>query len=199
MTERRYPNEELVRSLGRNGYFGREIKVLECGCGIGANLGMLVAEGFDVGGIDIDHKALAQARTRCPNVSFMDMRALKFPQCFDLVIDVFASYRLDRHDFQVFLGEVARVQNPGGRFFSYTPSVGSEAFTAPGGAEYVDATTLKKIVRPGSPYLGDGPFRFASPSDYEHPELKRTYCETVSRTYRDGEEYFEFLVVELTK
>jgi len=59
----KYPNEELVRFIGRNFFkIPREerksIKILEVGCGQGANLWFLAKEGFDVYGIDISPSAI---------------------------------------------------------------------------------------------------------------------------------------------
>lgn len=59
----RYPNEELVKFIGKN-FFRipkeerQNIKILELGCGQGANLWFLAKEGFDVYGIDISPSAI---------------------------------------------------------------------------------------------------------------------------------------------
>src|SRR5579872_4423557 len=61
--QRRYPNEELLRFFGRH-YFPlsqaqrRQIRVLEAGCGSGANLWMIAREGFDAHGIDLSPAAV---------------------------------------------------------------------------------------------------------------------------------------------
>ena len=65
--QRRYPNEELCRFMGRN-YFSIEktkrkaIKILEVGCGSGANLWMISKEGFDAYGIDLSQNAIELAK-----------------------------------------------------------------------------------------------------------------------------------------
>ena len=56
--QRKYPNEELCRFIGRkfnnlNKSQKRKIKILEVGCGPGGNLWMLSHEGFDAYGLDI--------------------------------------------------------------------------------------------------------------------------------------------------
>jgi len=57
-SQRRYPNEELLRFFGRH-YFllppeqRRKIRILEVGCGSGANLWMIAREGFEAHGIDL--------------------------------------------------------------------------------------------------------------------------------------------------
>jgi 2-polyprenyl-3-methyl-5-hydroxy-6-metoxy-1,4-benzoquinol methylase len=62
--QRRYPNEELLRFFGTY-YFGlppdqrRALRVLEVGCGSGANLWMMAREGFDAHGVDLSQEGLA--------------------------------------------------------------------------------------------------------------------------------------------
>ena len=61
--QRRYTNEELCRFMGRN-FFSvshekrKDIKILETGCGSGANLWMITKEGFSTYGIDISQESL---------------------------------------------------------------------------------------------------------------------------------------------
>ena len=61
--QRKYPNEELCRFIGRTFYKKNykkkgEIKILEVGCGSGANLKMLLNEGFNAFGLDISEKSI---------------------------------------------------------------------------------------------------------------------------------------------
>ena len=68
MAQRKYPNEELCRFMGRN-FFSKnlnelerqEIKILETGCGSGANIWMLAREGFATYGIDLSPEAIKLA------------------------------------------------------------------------------------------------------------------------------------------
>ena len=66
--QRKYPNEELCRFIGRR--FShlsiaerQKMRVLEVGCGSGANLRMLAEEYFQVIGIDISLEGIEVART----------------------------------------------------------------------------------------------------------------------------------------
>ena len=65
--QRLYPNEELLRFLGRHFFNSvpkderKTIRVLELGCGSGANLWMISKEGFDTYGIDISNSAISLA------------------------------------------------------------------------------------------------------------------------------------------
>ena len=60
--QRMYPNEALCRFLGSNGFFNVErkedIRILEVGCGSGANLWMIAKEGFDAYGLDASSAAI---------------------------------------------------------------------------------------------------------------------------------------------
>jgi SAM-dependent methyltransferase len=210
--QRRYPNEELLRFFGRH-YFSlpperrRDIRVLEAGCGSGANLWMIAREGFDTHGIDLTPEAIKlcaemlQSWGTKATAKTADMTAIPYPaRHFDVIVDVFSSYCTAEAGFARFLDEVARLLRPGGRFFSYTPSKASDAFKNPGPSKKLDASTLDGIHRADSPFSGNlYPFRFITGAEYatalESRGLRVTYNETVGRTYRGGAEYFEFVVI----
>lgn len=210
--QRRYPNEELLRFFGRH-YFSlpperrAEVQVLEMGCGSGANLWMLAREGFDAHGIDQSPEGIALCAKMLEHwgtqatLKVGDMTSVPYPAgSFDVVVDVFSSYCLDEAAFARFLAEVVRLLRPGGRFFSYSPSKGSDAFKNPGPARRIDASTLDGIRRADSPYAGNlYPFRFISRDEYASAlgncGLRVTYSEVCGRTYRGGEEYFEYVVI----
>ncbi len=61
--QRLYPNEALVQYFGNQGLLsgGKHVRVLEVGCGSGANLWMMAKEGHDVCGIDYSDEALLLA------------------------------------------------------------------------------------------------------------------------------------------
>jgi SAM-dependent methyltransferase len=210
--QRFYPNEELLRFFGRH-YFPlpREtrhaVRVLEVGCGSGANLWMIAREGFDAHGLELSPAGADLCRKRLAHwqtaaiVTSGDMTAAPYPdQMFDAVVDVFSSYCLDEAGFSRFLDEVKRLLRPSGRFFSYTPSKASDAFRKPGPSRLIDASTLDGIRREDAPFCGNFyPFRFITPNEYEDAlearGLRVVYNETVGRTYRHGHEYFEFVVI----
>jgi SAM-dependent methyltransferase len=209
--QRLYPNEELLRFFGRH-YFPLssaergKISVLEVGCGSGANLWMVAREGFDAHGIDLSPEAIKLCREMLAHwraearVLAASMTAMPYPnRQFDVIMDVFSAYCLDERGFGLFLDEVGRLLRPGGRFFSYTPSKGSDAFRNPGNAGFIDGSTLDGIRREDSAYFGSPyPFRFISSAEVselmEGRGLSVVYNEVVGRTYRRGGEYFEFVV-----
>ena len=216
--QRRYPNEELCRFMGRN-YFPlpfeqrRNIRILETGSGSGANLWMIAREGFDAVGIDLSPTAnelceqtLSSYQTTA-ELHVGDMTTLPFAdESVDAVVDIFSSNCLDHTAGAAFIRDVRRVLKPGGRFFSYFPSKRSDAWTDPLAKSrdepaFIDEHTLNGIARDSSPFFGnDYPFRFLHPREYiaflEDNGFSVPYCETVQRTYRDRQEAFEFVTIE---
>jgi SAM-dependent methyltransferase len=136
LAQRKYPNEELCRFMGRN-FFSKnfsfsqkqQIKILETGCGSGANLWMLAKEGFDVYGVDTSEEAiiLSEEVLRSYKVNaalyVQNMMNPDFPDnFFDVVVDVFSSCCLDKEERKVYLKNVKRILKVNGLFFSYFPS-----------------------------------------------------------------------------
>lgn len=214
--QRRYPNEEMLRFIAR--HYGavpfpdrRSISLLEAGCGSGANLWALAREGFDAHGLDLSAEGLALCAEmlRSWNVQAElregDMTSLPYaPAAFDAVLDVFSSYCLDEPGFARFLDDVTRVLKPGGRFFTFTPHKGSDAFTNHAPARLLDACTLDGIRRETSPYAGNlYPFRFTTNEELAEALGARgfdvTSSEQVRRSYRNGAEWFAFAVVAAEK
>lgn len=217
--QRRYPNEELMRFMGRE-FFPvspekrSEIRILETGCGSGGNLWVIAREGFDAYGIDLSAAGISLCRQMIKSwgcnatLQTGDMTDLPYPSgFFDAVIDVFSSYCLPEKDFARYLDGVERVLKPGGKFFSYTPSKNSDVFNEVAESEKIDSSTLNGIHRPTAPFYGNFyPFRFVGLEGYVSLVTKAgkgllaiTYSETVGRTYRGGEEYFEFVVIQADK
>ncbi len=216
--QRRYPNEEFCRFMGRN-FLDSDIifdarsklKILETGCGSGANLWMIAKEGFDTYGVDFSEESLMLAQRKLDeyqvkaHLSVQDMSALNFrDDYFDAVVDVFSSYCLNKEQGDRYLKGVQKILKPGGLFFSYFPSKGSDAYQFPEGANFVDSNTLEAIKREDSPFYGhECPFRFMHSREYEKA-LKALgfivqYSEVVDKTYRNGQENFSFIVIEAKK
>ena len=176
----RYPPEELVRFVARN--FARrqprsEVKILEIGCGPGANLWFLANEDYSVAGIDGSPTAIEQAYARLAKdlPSFpkarADFRVGNFTtlpwaaQSFDLVFDneALSANRMDV--VQATIAEAHRVLKPGGKFFAKmfgpeTTDILSGELLEQGTTRNATAGPLQAPPRTGSeehPVLGDGP------------------------------------------
>ena len=215
--QRRYPNEECCRFVGRK--FSNLSKIekgkltcLEVGCGSGSNLWMLIEEGFKVTGLDISENSLKvcksileQKNLNIPNLNCASM--IKIPlenESQDFIVDIFSSNCLTLKDFDDYLNEAYRVLKNKGSIFIYTPSKKSDAFLNPGNASLLDKSTLDGVFRESSPYCGNHyPFRFEHIEELETKLLAKgfeiNYSELVSRTYRRCSEYFEFITLEAIK
>lgn len=126
----KYPGEELIRFVARRFYSvpdRKAVRILELGCGTGANVWFLAREGFSVTGMDGSRVAIEQARTRLAaeglsaELHVGDINALPFPaESFDAVIDVECLSCNSLKDTRATLAEALRVLRPGGWIYSKT-------------------------------------------------------------------------------
>lgn len=132
----KYPGEDFIRFVARNFYRAEDrskIKILEVGCGTGANLWYMAREGFSVYGIDGSPTAIEKAKKRldkeCPGwkgqLIVGDIGKLTFPDgFFDAVTDCEALSCNSFEDSVAIYKEMARVTRPGGKLFSRTFATG---------------------------------------------------------------------------
>ena len=211
--QRRYPNEELCRFIGRNFFYikknkRKKIKILETGCGSGGNLWMISQEGFSAYGIDISNQSIKIAKKlfkekkikgffKIGNFAEMPYES----HFFDTVCDVFSSCCLDKISGKNYIMEVNRILKKGGKFFSYFPSKKSNMFNQNLRVMH-DSDTLISLKKK-SAYKVDHPLRFMKMSQYCNllriNGFELSYKEELMRTYFSGKEKFYFLVVEATK
>ena len=134
-SQRRYPNEELSRFIGRNfGDYSQEYKsslsVLETGCGSGGNLWMIAKEGFRASGLDISSAALKLAEQRLADygctAEFSTYDADSCPDCLLMWWLMYSRNCLDTSEGERFLEEVSRIQPSGCLFI--LPSKSSDAW-----------------------------------------------------------------------
>jgi len=215
--QRRYPNEECSRFIGRNfSHLSKETKssisCLEVGCGSGSNLWMLVEQGFNVTGLDIAENSLDLCRTliqerhqTIPNLICASMTEIPLENnSQDFIVDIFSSNCLTISQFDSYLDEASRVLKSEGSIFIYTPSKKSDAYLNSSPAIFLDNSTLDGISRPNSPYFGNNyPFRFEHIEElkakFQTKDFKVGYEEILSRTYHGCKEYFEFISLEVIK
>ncbi len=125
----RYPGEDVVRFVARN-YYRRErpaVKILEVGCGPGANIWYIAREGFAAYGIDGSATAIARCRQRLAaegltaTLHVGDIADLPYPDdMFDAVLDVECLCCNDRKTSAAIIAEIKRVLKPKGKFYSRT-------------------------------------------------------------------------------
>lgn len=130
---RYFPNEELVRFLGRTygpvaGLGGGGLTAVEIGCGVGGNVRALAEWGFFTYGLDISQESLKLARKYAEEKRFSDWamymsyhapHGFNFPAgSINLVLDVQTIQHLNLADHQTMYQEIRRVLSGKGVFFS---------------------------------------------------------------------------------
>ena len=204
-SQRKYPNEELCRFLGRNKkLFKKNMKCLEVGVGGGGNLIPLIDMKFQIDAIDISTTAINLLRKKYKKVNLKKMNMLDINTLnkkYDLIIDIFSSYSLDTVSGKKFLSNVSKILKKNGIFFSYFPSKKSDTWKKTSKKYLIDKNTLTKINNNKLPYYGNNyPFRFHSKNEYlklfKKYGLKINYCETITKTYLNEKLKTNFLVVE---
>ncbi|OJX68181.1 class I SAM-dependent methyltransferase [Magnetospirillum sp. 64-120] len=125
----RYPPEELIRFTSRR--FSQvenrlAVRILEIGCGMGANLWFFSREGFSTYGMDCSSTALAEAKRRldAENLPIAELATGNFTTLpwpdnhFDMVADIEAVVANPTAQARATVAEVLRVLRPGGVMFS---------------------------------------------------------------------------------
>lgn len=208
--QRTYPNEALIQFIAAR-WFSRppeeraDIRVLEIGCGSGANLWMLAKEGFDTYGCDGSAEAIRLAdihlRQKWQTQARLEVArfdALPYQdQFFDAVVDVVSLQHTTLLEGRKAFTEIARVLKPTGEFFSYRLSDRSVMFLH-GGGDWLDAATVADIADPQMPLAGCGPVSFWSPAlarqEYDACGLSITQIDTLTRQY-DNRLLAEYLAI----
>jgi SAM-dependent methyltransferase len=124
----RYPPEHIVRFIAR-AFSGvrdrRTIRLLEIGCGPGANIWFMAREGFSVCGIDGSGTAIERATKRLATEGLMaDLRVGDYAQLpwsdstFDGAVENVSLYSNPSAAIDRALKEVHRVLRPGAPFLS---------------------------------------------------------------------------------
>lgn len=133
----RYPPEELIRFVAARFYRAPDrsaIRILDAGCGPGANLWYLAREGFSAVGIDGSKAALDRARKRLSKerldaeLVLGDLAQLDTyfePESFDAIVDVAALQHNRIGDVQCVVDEMHTCLKPGGHLFSMLIAAGS--------------------------------------------------------------------------
>jgi ubiquinone/menaquinone biosynthesis C-methylase UbiE len=112
------PDDPRVRFVGElAGRLTDGARVLELGCGAGVPATALLAQRFDVLGVDISAGQLALAAQRVPSAAFLkaDMTSLELPEAsFDAVTAFYSFNHIPRAEQQPLLAKIARWLRPGG-------------------------------------------------------------------------------------
>lgn len=149
----KYPPEHVIRFVAGNFYqvsHRKEMRLLEIGCGPGANVWFMAREGFTVSGIDGSATAIKQANERLlregltADLYVGDYSSLPWPDSnFDGVVENVSLYCNRWTAVKRALAEVRRVLKPGAPFLSSfftdrTWGYGLGTMVEPGG--FIDIT-----------------------------------------------------------
>tara|TARA_Y100000816_G_C26031732_1_gene540110 strand:- start:88 stop:807 length:720 start_codon:yes stop_codon:yes gene_type:complete len=214
--QRLYPNEELLRFMGRNFFHlnyekRKKIKILELGSGSCANLWMIAKEGFEAHGVDISTESIKLGKQMLSHwqtkakIKQASMTSLPHKNStFDCVIDIYGSCCLDEKDFIKTLKETRRILKNKGKFFLFTLGKNSDEFINHSPSKLIDKSTLDKVKRPGSPHFGNNyPLRFIHRDELQRAmkdnKFKIKYFETNNRSYSNLKENIELISIEAIK
>lgn len=175
----RYPPEDLVRFMGRHYKHAQKdaVRVLEVGCGPGANIWFLHREGFAVSAIDISPTGIDLAGERLrtenrglntvePDLKVGNFAVLPWPDNhFDVVVDIFSLCANTVPVISQVVSEITRVLKPGGQL--YSKSFGRNT-TGYGGGTEIEPGTYDAI--PSGPMHGMGIIHF-----FDHEDAKRVF------------------------
>ena len=213
--QRWYPNTELLSFLGCHGFLGNparnhDTKILELGCGSGANLWMLVKEGVDTYGMDgteeaikLAHKHLRDKWNVEAKISTGFFHQLPYEnEMFDIVVDIVSLQHLDLEISRESLREVNRVLGKGGFFYSYRLSDRSAMYMNSGG-KYLDSATVSEIKEDNMPLAHNGMISFWSANrvmeEYPASGFSVESLERSTRTYHNGMMEVEYLSITARK
>jgi SAM-dependent methyltransferase len=157
----KYPPEHLIRFVARNFYRVNprsRIRLMEIGCGPGANIWFMAREGFTVAGIDGSHTAIRRAIQRLASDNLSadlhvgDFAQLPWPNdSFDGIVENLSLYTNPWSGIQRALKEVCRVLKPGAPFLS---TFFSDRTWGYGEGEMIDSDAFRNI--PEGPLAGTG-------------------------------------------
>lgn len=195
-----WPNEELVRYLGRT-YGPMPMKkaagltALEIGSGVGGNVWALSQWWFFTYGLELSAEAIKIGLQHAKQNGFehtKEYRQYKAPgpinlpaRSVNLVIDIQTMQHLTDGEHLTMYAEVHRLLAHGGRFFSvhWCGSVEAAEKIFPA---HPELTKWKQAV-------------FEVPVMLMNQDFRVAYCETVERTYAHSKDPARWLVVEAVK
>ncbi|MFH1822589.1 MAG: UDP-N-acetylglucosamine 4,6-dehydratase (inverting) [Patescibacteria group bacterium] len=212
--QRRYPNEQLIQFLAAN-FFSipkaerKDIKILEIGCGSGANLWMIAEEGFSAFGLDISSEGIELSRENLSSRNLSadlrvgNMKKLEFPDnYFDAIVDVVSMQHTDLAGHLETYKEIYRALKPGGKFFQWQLGEKSICYVESGGQK-IDRLTIDNINNLNVPYANNGLTCFLNPGEAEallkQAGLTNIKIEVFTRTYKERSQVVEYLAITALK
>lgn len=197
---RYFPNEELVRFLGRTygpmpNKKGGLLTAIDIGSGVGGNTWALAQWRFFTYGLEVSAEAIRLANDHAVLNRFQAMkefRQYKAPgpvnlpaRSASLVIDIQTIQHLTDEEHVAMYTEIRRLLGHGGRFFAVhwagTEEAAEKIFPA-----HPELKKWKQAV-------------FEIPVILMNLDFRVTYCETIERTYAHSQKPARWLVLEAVK
>jgi SAM-dependent methyltransferase len=169
----KYPGEDIIRFVARNFYRAPDrskVKLLEIGCGPGANVWYVAREGFNITAIDGSPTAINTAKARLneevPNwqgqLDIGDMINLPYQdESFDAILDIEATSTNSFENTLKIFTEAARVLKPSGLLYIKTFSTGTW------GDQSGEELGKNTYIPDEGPMSGKGLTRFTAEGDIE--------------------------------
>jgi SAM-dependent methyltransferase len=204
----KYPNDDVIRFVASHYYKiprRADVRLLEIGCGPGANVWFMAREGFTTYGIDGSDVAIEQAQVRLDRevpgwsgeLRVGDIGKLPFADAsFDAVLDNEAVCCNPWEASQAIYAEAWRVLKTGGKLFSRTFGVGC---WGDGEGERVGRNAW---LCADGPLQGKGLCRFTAPEEVAEligPQFRIDSIECSERTLQERTKRIRELVIIAVK
>lgn len=204
----RYPSEDIIRFVARNYYKmdRKKIKILDVGCGQGANTWYIAREGFDTYAFDGAKSAVDKARKNLSEeklkaeISVADASDTGYNNnFFDCIIDGAVIYANTLDGIKSILKEMYRILKIDGKLFS--TGLFNRKTTGYGTGEIIEKNTERNLKTGTLQELGTVHF-------FDKEEIINIWREcgfanikidSVERTDYDGKYITGYYIVEATK
>ena len=154
-----YPSEHVIRFIARNYYNKKraEVKILDFGCGSGANTWFLAREGFDTYAFDISESAINNLNNRMEkeglsvNSLVSDGLALPYEdEMFDAIVDNVSIFSNPKDDIISMYKKCYDLLTNGGKFITIvfgkdTTGYGTGNEIEPGSYEGIEAGPIQGL------------------------------------------------------
>jgi len=198
----KYPETELVRFIARNYYNAnkrKNIKILDLGCGPGANSWFMAREGFDVHSFDGSSAAIKLLKQRFEKNGLSHStkigEIIKIPyenNYFDCVIEIECLSCNKREDIKKAVDEIHRTLKKGGKL--YSQFFGKQTWGY-GKGEKIEEGTYTKIKE--GTLVGVGRVHFTDKKEIEEifSRFEKIHIEVINRTTNGGKNIQEYIMV----